>query len=70
VFSHFFKLNNLNRFRFGSVKMSGENLVFVAKATIKVQFPEGYARPGYLEMLKFAFELGLEADEIYSIYQE
>lgn len=47
-----------------------ENLVFVAKSTIKVQFPEGQDKPGYSEMLKFAFELGLEATEIYSIYQE
>jgi hypothetical protein len=57
---------------FGSdrfVKMT-ENLVFVAKATIKVQFPAGNEKPGYLEMLKFAFELGLEAADIDSMYQE
>jgi hypothetical protein len=50
--------------------MSGEKLVFVAKATIKVQFPDGHDRSNNVEMLKFAFELGLEALEIYSIYQE
>jgi hypothetical protein len=37
-----------------------ENLVFVAKATIKVQFPERNTKPGNIEMLKFAFELGLD----------
>jgi hypothetical protein len=47
-----------------------ENLVFVAKATIKAQFPEGNDKPGYIEMLKFAFELGLESSDIDSMYQE
>jgi hypothetical protein len=50
--------------------MSSENLVFVAKATIKVQFPDRHDKSSYVEMLKFAFQLGLEASEIYSIYQE
>jgi hypothetical protein len=52
-----------------SEKMS-ENLVFVAKSTVKVSFPEGHDKPGYGEMLKFAFEMGLEAEDIFSIYQE
>jgi hypothetical protein len=47
-----------------------ENLVFVAKSTIKVQFPEGNDKPGYVEMRKFTFELGLEASDIDSMYQE
>jgi IMP cyclohydrolase len=42
----------------------------VAKATIKAQFPDGHVKPSYVEMLKFAFELGLEASDIDSIYQE
>jgi hypothetical protein len=45
-----------------------ENLVFVAKS--KVSFPDGHDKPGYGEMLKFAFEMGLEASDIFSIYQE
>jgi hypothetical protein len=52
-----------------SGKMS-ENLVFVVKSTIKVSFPDGHDKPGYGEMLKFAYELGLEASDIFSIYQE
>jgi hypothetical protein len=47
-----------------------ENLVFVAKSTIKVSFPDGHDKPGNRELLKFAFELGLEGSDIYSIYQE
>jgi hypothetical protein len=37
-----------------------KRLRVMAKATIKVQFPEGNTKPGNIEMLKFAFELGLD----------